>query len=104
MAVDTTRNSDKLPWKDEINNTLWYKAYRELDEHGKVSRYIFAIKDKNGSGLPYAVHSCLLLATTHRAMDGWDSYSINIPFGPAAGQEVDQYYVELKPVRDSDVG
>ena len=98
MPLDTTRKADKLPWKDEINNTLWYRAFRECDEAGNVSRYLFVIKDKNGSGLSYAMHSCLLLASAH-LRDGWSSYVISVPVGPDAGQEIDQFYIELKPVK-----
>lgn len=101
MPLDTTRNADKLPWKDEISNTLWYRAFRECGDDGKVGRYLFVIKDKNGSGLPYAIHNCMLLALAHKH-DGWDNYLISIPVGPDAGQEINQYYVELKPVRKND--
>lgn len=101
MALDTTRNADKLPWKDEISNTLWYRAFRERDEDGRISRYLFVIKDKNGSGLSYAIHNCMLLAAAHQ-YDGWDSYVISIPVGIDAGQEINQFYIELKPVRKND--
>lgn len=102
MPLDTTRNADKLPWKDEISNTLWYKAFRECSDDGEVSRYIFVIKDKNGSGLSYAIHNCMLLASAHQR-DGWDSYLISVPVGPESGQEINQFYIELKPVRKNDV-
>lgn len=103
MSRDTTRKADMLPWKDEISNTLWYRAFRETGDDGKVKRYIFVIKDKNGSGLSYAMHSCFLLATTQQTVEGWGSYLINVPVGPESGQEIDQIYIELKPVRKSNV-
>ena len=101
MSHNTFRKADKIPWKDEISNTLWYRAYRELGEDGKVGRYLFVIKDKNGSGISYAMHSCMLLAAAHQ-YDGWDNYVISVPVGADAGQEIDQFYIELKPVRKVD--
>lgn len=100
MPLDTNKK-DKIPWNDEISNTLWYRAFRENGEDGEIARYVFVIKDKNGSGLPYAMHSCMLLAAAHQ-YDGWDSYVISVPVGPDAGQEIDQFYVELRPIRRKD--
>lgn len=98
--MGTTMISDKIiPWEDVINKTIWYTAYRENDEDGKALRYIFIIKDKNGSGLSAAVQSCYDLGKVHQQLDNWNSYQIKVPIGPESGAEIDQLYVELAPIK-----
>lgn len=94
----------KIPWTDIVSKTIWYTVYRETDDQGQILRYLYVIKDKNGSGLPAAVHSCYAVGSTHQAADGWDNYQIKIPVGPDSGAEIPQLYVELSPVRHQKQG
>ena len=87
-----------IPWTHVLNKSIWYTAYKDCDENGKVLRYLFVVKDKNGSGLSAAVHSCYNLGLAHQSSAEWTNYQIKIPIGPNSGAEIDQLYVELSPI------
>lgn len=87
-----------IPWTNMVNKTLWYTVYKDCDVHEKVKRYLFVVKDKNGAGLPSAVHSCYSLANALQSTPGWESYQIRVLVGPNSGAEIDGLYVELLPI------
>lgn len=92
-------SESNIPWENIVSKTIWYTVYRETNEQGHILRYIYVIKDKNGSGLPAAVHSCYAVGATHQANRDWENYQIKILVGPNSGAEIDQLYVELQPVK-----
>lgn len=55
----------QVPWTHVLNKTIWYTAYKDCNEDGKVLRYLFVVKDKNGAGLAAAVQSCYTLGIVH---------------------------------------